>query len=525
VILSRPVRVESFVIALLVVAFFILRLPLLVRLPAAQDEDFYAVPGTTIRSAGVPQIPYLPSRDPTSVFYHADQFLFTLPPLSFYLQAVAFTILGDGLGTARLVSLISGLIAALIIGKLARHWFGPLAALLSIAFLLFSRGFWITATTARPDMPAVACGLGALWLAIGDGDVTSRRTLWAGLLAGLGLLSHPIAAIAACQAGLVYLLRPAPWPQRFKRTLTYSSITLAVFALWLPLIAMHPHWFRSQFLGNIQGRAGLGLLAHPFEMLRACGFQVRNFIDHVGILQFGALALATAWAGFQARRSGPPRSYFIHLAAALALYLLIIGDHHIRTYYVYPVSIASIGVGALLERVVVKLTGPESVHLGFKRSVRFRLALSIMLLGVLVLLAPGAGLRVWLEHLRHAHVPSYDTRQFCRTISRDIPIGATLAVDRPYVFEFHLLRPPVLEAIVEPFFFDVRACKYDYVVMGRVGLNQAPSALEGMDFVRAYGDAADPFSNYAELYRRRSPNRADGERRTSQPIAHGPPLR
>lgn len=76
--------------------------PLIYRQAGGQDEHLFAVPGWTVAREGVPRIPYVPGRDPASVFYRADEALFALPPAYFYWQAPFFLVLPAGYGTARL---------------------------------------------------------------------------------------------------------------------------------------------------------------------------------------------------------------------------------------------------------------------------------------------------------------------------------------------------------------------------------------------------------------------------------------
>src|SRR3954462_15977597 len=89
--------------------FLAWHVPLMYRTEAGQDEDWYAVPGITILRTGLPQIPYMPSRDPGSACYKAEVILYALPPLGFYLQALARLVLGLGLGPARMTSAVAGL--------------------------------------------------------------------------------------------------------------------------------------------------------------------------------------------------------------------------------------------------------------------------------------------------------------------------------------------------------------------------------------------------------------------------------
>lgn len=481
-------RVGGF--AVVAAVFLAVRLPLLGRLPAAMDEDFYAVPASAILRAGVPQIPYLPARDSSSVFDHADRMLYTLPPLAFYAQAALMGVAGDGLGVSRLASVGWGLVAAFVVWRLATRWLGDFAAIVTVAFLMFSRPFWITATTARPDMAAIALGLGAVELVVRGGPGWWARSLGAGAVAGLGLLCHPIGAIGAAQAGLVLLMTRDGGGWRFVRAAGFALVAVMVVAAWLPLIARHPEWFRSQFLGNIGGRAGLGLVVAPMKLAAAIRFQAWNFVEHVGLFQAIAFGAGAIWAAIEARRAGPGRTYALHLAAVVVLYVLVVGDHHIRTYYAYPAAIGSLGVGGVAAWGTRWLSRPR--------------AMIAATAGLVLMLAPGAGVRVLVEHVRRWEDPNYDARRFCRLILEDLPLDAAIAVDRPYVLEFHLAGRRVVEALTDPFYFDVRTVRYDYAVLGRIGLEQSRSAIDGLELIRSYGDRADPLSNYAEVYARPS---------------------
>ena len=67
-------------LALLALLFLAWHVPLAYRTEAGLDEDWYGVPGITILRTGLPQIPYIPSRDPGSACFKADVILDALPP-------------------------------------------------------------------------------------------------------------------------------------------------------------------------------------------------------------------------------------------------------------------------------------------------------------------------------------------------------------------------------------------------------------------------------------------------------------
>jgi hypothetical protein len=215
----------------------------------------------------------------------------------------------------------------------------------------------------------------------------------------------------------------------------------------------------------VLGRAGPGLLATLRDVPSVLAFQGWQVWDHAGPIQVGLYALGTAWAVARARRPGTAREYLLHLAAAVLLLLFFMGKHHIRNYYAYPAALASVGVGMLAGEVAGRLAR----RLGGRPLVA---ATGVGLLMALAL-APGAGLRVAASHLRHPDDPAYDVRSFTREILADIPHEALIAVDGAFVLEAYLQGRPVVEAIVNPFYFDVRTEPFDYAVFGPVGLKQA----------------------------------------------------
>src|SRR5260370_19797362 len=93
-------RRDGLALALLALVFLGWHVPLMYRTVAGQDEDWYGVPGITILRTGLPQIPYIPAREPGSACFKADVILDTLPPLSFYLQALVQSVLRLALGPA-----------------------------------------------------------------------------------------------------------------------------------------------------------------------------------------------------------------------------------------------------------------------------------------------------------------------------------------------------------------------------------------------------------------------------------------
>ncbi len=501
-----PPRRDALILAALAAAFLAWHVPLMFRTAPGLDEDFYGVPGTAVLRSGLPQIPYIPSRDPATIYFHADEALYALPPLFFYAQAAVHLILGDGIGPARLTSTLFALLAFWLVYDLARAWSavdgdrGRSGPLLAAGLFLFSRACAFPATTARPDMAAAALGLLAVKLAAGRPELPGWwRTIGAGIAVGLAMLAHPLGAVPAAQVGIGFLLdRRRPIAGRFLMATIFTAAAIAALGLWLPLIALHPDWFRIQFGGNVTGRAGPGLGRTLLDLPGVLLFQAAEIADHLGPLQTILAAAGLVWALGRARRGWSGRALAYHAAASVLLLFAFMGRHVIRGYYVYPFLFAAIGAGGFL--------GDLAARLG-NRLARLRPGLRaggpITMAALLAIaLVPGSGLRTLREHLRHWDDPRYRYDEFLAPILDDLPPDSLVAADAPYALGLYLAGRPTVEAIVNPFYYDVRTEPFAYVLLGREGVVTTLPRLGRLEFVRAYGEPTDPFGLYAELYRR-----------------------
>ncbi len=289
-------RTWLLVLALIFVAWHV---PLEYRTGAGQDEDYYGITGSMTLRNGLPSLPFVPARDPHSAAYKADTALYILPPLNCYLQAVVHFLFGDGLGPARLTSTLMGLAAMFLVSDLARIWYGEgRVAVLSATAFVISRAFLFPATTARPDMATATFGLLALWLVVRHRRASSDRVLvGSGAAAGLALLCHPYGIVPAIEVGTTVLAEPGGPGKRLRKAAIYTGVALVVFALWLPLIALHPDLFWVQFRGNVLDRALPWLGGTTVAPQGTLIHQARRFCEHVQPLQAGLYVVALVWAG------------------------------------------------------------------------------------------------------------------------------------------------------------------------------------------------------------------------------------
>lgn len=477
-------------LALMMAAFLAWHAPLMARVRPGQDEDLYGVPGMTILRTGVPQIPYVPSRDPGSIYYGADVALYALPPLGFYAQALVHLVLGDGIGPARLASTLAGFLAAWLVYDLSRIFFADArAGLLGAGAFVFSRAFAFPATMARPDMLAAALGLLAIRQAARYRDEPRPgRAAGAGAAAGLALLAHPFGVVPAAQVGAWLLFGPVA--RRWRAVAVYGLATAAGFGLWLPLIALHPDLFRIQFGGNVTGRAGPGLLATVAHLPAVLALQAGRFVAFVMPAQAVLYGIGIVWAVLSARRAGRGRELLYHLAAGSVLLGVLMGRHPAVGYFVYPVALMSVAVGRAASVAAARMGRHERAAAGF--------------LAALLLLAmvPGSGVRVLVEHLRHWDDPGYDVRKFARLILPDLPDDELTAADSSLVLEFYLAGRPVVAAYAYPFYFDARREPFTRAVLDPEWPHHALALMPELEPLRSYGDPSDPFALHATLYRR-----------------------
>jgi 4-amino-4-deoxy-L-arabinose transferase-like glycosyltransferase len=479
-------------LVLMAVVFLAWHVPLMYRTATGMDEDLYAVPGTTILRTGVPKIPYVPTRDRRTFYYGVDRAVYMLPPLSFYLQALVQTVLGDGTGPARTASALEALVAAWLVFELSLRWLGDRRGALWGALLyLFGRTAYFPATTARPDMAATLFGLLSVWFLVRDeGARRWRRLAASGVAGGLSVLCHPMGLVPCAQVGLKLLLGPGGARKRLLAAALFTITALAAFGTWGFLVALYPDLFWIQFHGNVLGRAGPGMSHTIFHPWPAFAFQARQFITRAHPAQAGLYAVGTVWALVQAVRSAQPRSreFLYHLMSSVVLLVLFMGVHPLLGYFAFPAAflcIAAGGIAAAAARWAAQATG------------RPRVVSAAITLGLVLVLAPGSGLRTVLAHLRHARDPAYNAHQLARTMMADLDPNSLVAVDGWYVLDFYLAGRRVVDA----HYLEFLPVDYDFLLVGPHGLLLSKVPPESLEVVRRYGDFRDEFAPTATLYR------------------------
>lgn len=495
---SLPMR-SLLVLAGIVLAFLIARVPLMFRLQGGADEEWFAAPGWCVAQEGIPRVPYLPSRDPKCAFYRADEALLAMPPAYFYWSAPFFLALPDGYGPARLASAAAALIALWLVYQLGRAFYEDEAtALWAVGLYSISRVFYVPAQTARPDMLCCALGLAAMlatwhWHTSGH----RRHLVLAGVLLGLGGLTHPFAFAYALQMGAWVLIVGRGWRGRLSAASILVASTLATATLWLPLILAYPEIFQRQFFTNVWDRSGPGLIARLVFPWPSLLNQAKVILTQAQPIQAVLIPLGLVGAAMidlRRRQRGPLTALAL---AWLGFFLLAVcqGSHPLGAYLCYPGAIAFICLARTLivvSRRATRVLAPSLWWAG---------AASMLLLAML----PGSGIRLWMAYMRHWSDIEYNSPRFVEMVLRDLPRGARLTVDQAYVFDVFLDGRPTIFALSYPFYFDAADFPYDYLLAGPHALyNDVPEKLNGR-LLRTYGDKDAWFGCYVEIYR---PNRS-----------------
>lgn len=477
----------------IILAWCVLRGPVIYRQIPAHDEDYFAVPGWTILRDGIPRIPYMPSRNPQGAFYRADEHLFTLPPLYFYCEAAAYAVLGPGTPQARLVSALAGVAAVIVVFSLARQWFDDRAALWAAGLYAFSRVVYFPCVMTRPDMLCGAFGIATIWsMARWQRDPQRRWLAAAGGWIGLGLLTHPFTAIYAIQAGVWSLARPARLRRRLSSAALLVTVALAVFSLWLPLILQAPDTFRHQFGNNVLDRSTPGVATRfllPWDSFRR---QIPLYIEHAGALQGSLIVLVLAASTIAALRRRSETVWIPLLLAWSGIYVHVAlqGRHFTKGYWCYTAALMFVVLGGAASAACRRLAALPGGR-------AWSLVAGVALAASFV---PGSGIRTFAAHVRHWDDVNYSAPRFTRRLLAELPANRTYIVDPGYIFDFYLAGRDCRLALIYEFFYDVSDVPYDVLVAGPSSLrDEIPQALDAR-LASAAGDPHDLFACYAEIY-------------------------
>lgn len=125
--------------------------------------------------------------------------------------AATYRVLGFGLLTSRLVSVLTGALAVVAVYGVMRRWLGARQGLGVALFTLVHPWFFEVSRRVRPDVFLIALAWLSLWFWVRWSEGRPRfAALGAGVLAGLAALAHPtgLVLVAALAGGVLCWLRP-----------------------------------------------------------------------------------------------------------------------------------------------------------------------------------------------------------------------------------------------------------------------------------------------------------------------------
>lgn len=432
-------------LAVPIALFVVLRLPHVVHAPGFQDEHWFSVPGWTVWNEGIPRIPYVPTRERSTFFENADRCLMALPPALFYTQAPFHAVFSPGYPTSRIPLFLGALGSIGFLFGFAR-WLGAslAASLLVTTLLAISRPLMFTGLMTRPDLLASLCGWLCLWWLMKYAHSGQDRQVFiSGAFCGLGGLYHPMAMIFVLQVGAAVLLFGAGWRDRLLTLVKFSSTCGAVLALWLPLIAMYPYEFRSQFFANVLDRAGPGLpsrLLWPWASLRHHAWLLWEFVGPWQIALFSVASVAAvAVAFFKPIRIGQWR--FIALIVSSVYFVAVVaGVHPSKGYWVYPTVWILAGLALALDHWMLAVIPKECPFWSNRIGVTKRRGLSFLCvaLAALALMLPGSGLRSTAVYWRHWGDSRFHAPRFIAGVLDRLPKRGLYLADLSYVYDVYL---------------------------------------------------------------------------------------
>lgn len=503
----------AFVIAIAVLAYSILRLPMVLFSSGQMDEQWFAVPGYTVWKEGIPRIPYCPTRLRENFFENADRCLFALPPGLHYVQAPFFAIFPAGYPTARIPSFLGGIVGLIVLGFLTRRLVGT-GFVWGMGLILFamSRPMMFTGITARPDILCCVCcwsAIACMWRWADRESAQAKGMAWeliaAGSLCGLGLLFHPFALVACLQCGLWGCSRRGSWGQRLLRGVSIAVPAFLVLCLWLPLILRFPYEFQSQFTSNVLERSGPGLTQRLVWPWASLWHHARYQWEYNQAIQFGFLFIGTL-LGLLALRScdasgpvDPKIRWRIAILILSSIYLTatVAGLHPTKGYWVYaigwayPLAVLGWTSAAKTAARFLPLTAnwPERTWV--------RLGWGAILVAMMI---PGTGMTTLLAYARDGAGPRTNATRFIAELLKELPEDSRYVVDVHFVFDVWLSGRQTLLCQGRQRFWGDTYPEFEYLLIGREGTDAEAPADYRARLWRSVGELTTPADCYVKIY-------------------------
>lgn len=504
---SRRLAVRLVCLVGPMVLFGFLRLPALVHQPGMQDEQWFAVPGYTVWTEGIPRIPYVPTRNRSTLFENADVCLMALPPGLFYVQAPFFAMFPAGYATARLPLFLAAIATIAMTFWIVKRLGGSdLAAGAAALIVSLSRPLLFTGLTVRPDLLSAVAG----WLALIAGWQLFRQghslklSLGSGLLSGLSGLFHPFALVFAVQAGAAMLLAGQTVAEKAKQFAVFVIGNMIAIGLWLPLILMYPYEFRSQFFANVLDRAGPGLpsrLVWPFPSLMHHARLLHEFAGpfQCVLMAFGLLVGSLLFWRVKSIATRERAAMIALVWSSVFLTATVAGLHPTKGYWVYPfvwiVAVAVVGI----ERGIVR-TGDAPDTTPDRKTLPHAIAVLVLVISLMMML-PGAGLRTTWVYLTSWKHPSVYAPAFINQVLEDLPTDGVYYVDLSYVFDVYLSGRQTRLCQEREQYWGDGPIDYEYLLLSWEGDDADWASQYDGQFVKRIGDRALSQNCFVDLYR------------------------
>lgn len=507
---------------LLIALFLLLRVPVMYHQPGGQDEDCYAVPGLTILESGVPKLPHVPADNAESVYYRADQMLYSEPPLFFFWQALFYALLPQVYGTARLAATIAALIGVGFIFHFNRRTLGTDAAgLWAVGLFLFSRWFYFPATSARPDILCTTFGFIAIacmmqWR-------LSSQWKWligAGAAIGAGGLAHPFALVYAVQLAVWAMLVSKSW-KRLTCPMVLAGVAVSVALLWLPLIVIYPDTFRVQFTNQFfsdQGGSLLYRLFMPWESLHYHFFGPFGMVRHINVWQTLLVIIpAIACTIYSAWKRTELRAVAWLGISSIYGICVIVGPHHpVIGYWSYTAGLLFVCTGRCVAGLFLALLNSTHGTYALRRIAATGLAMCLV-----ASMIPGSGLTTLYTTVVHWNDLEYRAPDFARALISKLPDDAVYAVDTQFALDFIVAKRTTLLAQTYPMYFRVDQYPFDYLIVSRYGMDTKIAERLPVELIATHGNKNDLFACYCEVYRRKEKLENDPQSNASGSVRTG----
>jgi hypothetical protein len=327
-------------------------------------------------------------RDEVSEGYGGMEFHYVQPRIILPLVcAVIFKVAGYSIVTARIGSLIFGVLAIVALYAIMRHWFGEKQAIWIAVTTIIHPWFFEISRRCRSEIYCTALAIAALWCVVHWLDTNSRRAAFlAGALAALAGLAHPTGLIldfAIAAAVFIWLRTKTTWRLVLWAFLGFVTAILP-YIIYVLLCIQDP---RVSFSGQVVPQ-----LLHKLWLTGEI-YRWKNFLQGSKGIPLAGIMLASwllAWY-----RSTTGDKVF---ATIIGLFCLVLPFASVNTAGRY-LAVLTPFFSALLVRLVWRIMADHGILLYNRYKLRFVASVGIAAIYVSICVT---GISLMFYHLRGA---------------------------------------------------------------------------------------------------------------------------